>query len=111
MDGILAYILRTLTAAILVAAVGSVLYFIKLLRRHRGKMAELRKQGLVSSPSPLLLIMLHRVTRGYHEIHMRLTTKYSQSFPTASSSVISSRPRKHSTPSRRASMQTTSSPA
>ncbi|KAK1659734.1 cytochrome P450 [Colletotrichum godetiae] len=54
MDGVLAYILRCLTAAILAAAVGSVLYFIKLLRRHRGKMNELRKQGLPIVPHSFL---------------------------------------------------------
>lgn len=48
MDGVLSVFVRSLTVAVLVTAVGSVLYFVKLLRKHRGKMAELRRQGLVS---------------------------------------------------------------
>ncbi|OHF04466.1 cytochrome P450 [Colletotrichum orchidophilum] len=54
MDGVFAFVLRSITAAVWVAAVGSVLYFIKLLRKHRGKMAELRKQGLPIVPHSFL---------------------------------------------------------
>ncbi|CAN8095967.1 unnamed protein product [Discula destructiva] len=46
MERFLAYSFKTITAAILVAAVGSALYFVTTLRKHRGKMAELKKQGL-----------------------------------------------------------------
>ncbi|KZL75765.1 cytochrome P450 71B25 [Colletotrichum tofieldiae] len=54
MDGALSYFFRSVTAAVLVAAVGSVFYFIKLLRKHRGKMAELRRQGLPIVPHSFL---------------------------------------------------------
>ncbi|GJC77711.1 putative sterigmatocystin biosynthesis P450 monooxygenase stcS [Colletotrichum liriopes] len=54
MDGALSYFFRSVTAAVLAAAVGSVFYFIKLLRKHRGKMAELRRQGLPIVPHSFL---------------------------------------------------------
>ncbi|WYZ34288.1 hypothetical protein EsH8_I_000564 [Colletotrichum jinshuiense] len=54
MDGALVYFLKSIAAAVVVAALGSVLYFVKLLRKHRGKMAELRRQGLPVVPHNFL---------------------------------------------------------
>ncbi|KAK2057997.1 cytochrome P450 [Colletotrichum caudatum] len=52
--GPLSYLLRSAATAIVAAALGSVVYFFTLLRKHRGKMAELRRQGLPVVPHSFL---------------------------------------------------------
>ncbi|KAF6810525.1 cytochrome p450 71b25 [Colletotrichum musicola] len=54
MDGILLMLLESAAAVILVTVGGSVLCFFKLLFRHRGKMADLKKQGLPVVPHSFL---------------------------------------------------------
>ncbi|KAF9873554.1 hypothetical protein CkaCkLH20_09013 [Colletotrichum karsti] len=54
MEGILLMFVRSIAAAILVAVGGSVLYVVKLLLKHRGKMADLKKQGLPVVPHNFL---------------------------------------------------------
>ncbi|KAI8263921.1 hypothetical protein K4K58_012666 [Colletotrichum sp. SAR11_239] len=54
MEGLLLLSVRSITAAIMVVVGGSVLYFFKLLLKHRGKMADLKKQGLPVVPHNFL---------------------------------------------------------
>ncbi|OLN94203.1 putative sterigmatocystin biosynthesis P450 monooxygenase stcS-like protein 2 [Colletotrichum chlorophyti] len=54
MEGILPYVIRSVTTAVLMAVVASVLYFVQQLRKHRGKMAQLKAQGLPVVPHSFL---------------------------------------------------------
>jgi len=49
MAGLIAIFVKAVTTAIALAAIGSLLKFVRLLKLHRGKLAELQKKGLVCS--------------------------------------------------------------
>lgn len=52
MAGLMATFVKAATTAIVITAIGSLLKFVRLLRLHRRKLADLQIQGLVGSHSP-----------------------------------------------------------
>ncbi|KAK6226578.1 cytochrome p450 [Colletotrichum tabaci] len=76
MDGVLSVFVRSLTVAVLVTAVGSVLYFVKLLRKHRGKMAELRRQGLPVVPHSFIFGNLLEAKKAFDSLPAGVHANY-----------------------------------